>query len=129
LLIVGADDVVSMLQCGNDVMVGDDDCVILLVLLSLHNDASFLVAAAGCHCYGFGLTPSLPVLCLFSINSPDQMLAMKFLHYAQEHKSAGDEEAAATTSSEPGKPRLPPASLFQLAAAMIKVGRGLSFRH
>lgn len=121
-----------MLRCGNDVMVGDDDCVILLVLFSLHNDASFLVAAADCYycCYyGFRLTLSLPVLCLFSINSPDQMLAMKFLHYAQEHKSAGDEEAAATTSSAPGKPRLPPASLFQLAAAMIKVGRGLSFRH
>jgi hypothetical protein len=55
-----------------------------------------------------------------------QMLAMKFLHYQQDHShlAAGEDEGSGTRQQQqqqqlPGKA---PASLYNLAAAMIKVG-------
>eukprot|EP00775_Hariotina_reticulata_P003413 gene3413-3686_t len=62
----------------------------------------------------------LQLMDLFNKEAPVLMLAMKFTHYAQEHKAVGDEEGAVPTAAEPGRPRQPPASLFQLAAGMIK---------
>jgi hypothetical protein len=51
-----------------------------------------------------------------------QMLAMKFLHYQQDHShlAAGEDEGsgARQQQQQPGKA---PASLYNLAAAMIKV--------
>jgi hypothetical protein len=54
-----------------------------------------------------------------------QMLAMKFLHYQQDHShlAVGEDEGGSSKQQQqqqqPGKP---PASLYNLAAAMIKVG-------
>lgn len=59
------------------------------------------------------------------------MLAMRLLHYQQDHSAllAGEEDEAAAAGSgggggsgrRAGAPRSPPASVFALAAAMIKV--------
>jgi hypothetical protein len=48
------------------------------------------------------------------------MLAMKFLHYQQDHShlAAADDEPGTKQQQQPGKP---PSSLYNLAAAMIKV--------
>jgi hypothetical protein len=66
-----------------------------------------------------------------SHNTTPQMLAMRLLHYQQDHSAllAGEEDEAAAAGSgggggsgrRAGAPRSPPASVFALAAAMIKV--------
>lgn len=51
------------------------------------------------------------------------MLAMKFLHYQQDHSSitAGEDEGGASNDKSLNN-KNPPTSLFLLAAEMIKVG-------
>jgi hypothetical protein len=52
------------------------------------------------------------------------MLAMKLLHYQQDHAhlAAGEEDAGSTKQQQQQQQGKPPASLYNLAAAMIKVG-------
>uniref|UniRef100_A0A383V3G1 Uncharacterized protein n=1 Tax=Tetradesmus obliquus TaxID=3088 RepID=A0A383V3G1_TETOB len=64
----------------------------------------------------------LGLLELFNEKAPMEMLAMKFLHYQQDHShlAAGeDDPASSKQQQQQGKP---PASLYNLAAAMIKAG-------
>eukprot|EP00879_Flechtneria_rotunda_P007309 GHRR01007667.1.p1 GENE.GHRR01007667.1~~GHRR01007667.1.p1 ORF type:complete len:1185 (+),score=472.31 GHRR01007667.1:1197-4751(+) len=66
----------------------------------------------------------LQLMPLFNKDAPMLMLAMKFLHYQQDHTAvvAGDEQQGGSGAAAALKSRPAPASLFQLAAAMIKAG-------
>jgi hypothetical protein len=70
------------------------------------------------------------VLTLWLFSSFLQMLAMKFLHYQQDHShlAAGEEEggSAKQQQQQQQQPGTPPASLYNLAAAMIKVSHNTS---
>eukprot|EP00878_Enallax_costatus_P021348 GHUV01022597.1.p1 GENE.GHUV01022597.1~~GHUV01022597.1.p1 ORF type:complete len:618 (+),score=120.07 GHUV01022597.1:691-2544(+) len=72
--------------------------------------------AAGCRVW-------LQLMPMFNKDAPMQMLAMKFLHYQQDHSNltAGEDDASGSADKAAGN-KGPPVSLFQLAAEMIKGG-------